>query len=139
MMCNYEYLSIFSTSQDTLRDNCGVFNSEFKNQSWKSTNIMNFASIFPINGMKLQGVPHQCGLNQYEFHLYAFSKNSLEIPLIRFWHQSPPLVRIQVIRFCIKIPHYYEIQWYINSLFFLLLLDFCSQKNYQACQSIIYP
>ena len=52
-ICNYEYLSIFSTSQVTLQDNCGVFNSGFKNQLWKSTNIVNFESIFPINGMKL--------------------------------------------------------------------------------------
>ena len=56
MMYNYEYLSIFSTSQVTLLDNCGVFHTGIQNQFWNSANIItkyNFESIFPSNEMNL--------------------------------------------------------------------------------------
>ena len=52
----------------------------------------------------LQGVPHQYGLNQYEFLQYAFSKNSPEI---------------QLVRFCLKKLHLYD----------FILYDFASKSS----------
>ena len=46
---------------------------------------------------QVQGVPHQYGLNQYEFHQYAFSKSNPEI---------------QLVRFCIKNLHLYDFNLY---------------------------
>ena len=54
--------------------------------------------------MLVQGVPHQYGLNQYEFHQYAFSKISPEIQLSTILHKKPHLYDFNLYDFASKSP-----------------------------------